>query len=128
MSGRTSEAHHSAAITRILEIVPYAAAIREHVGEIAASPAFKGSRRGQELLKHITPADVAWVSDLLGRLSDRQWSDAFRAGGYTPEITDRFIGRLGQKIAEGCRLGECGRPSNTVTPAGPRHLLVGVSR
>src|ERR1700716_4073925 len=53
MSGRTSEAHHSAAITRVLEIVPYAAAIREHVDEIVASPAFKGSRRGQELLKHI---------------------------------------------------------------------------
>jgi hypothetical protein len=53
MSGRTSEAHHSAAITRVLEIVPYAAAIREHVGEIIASPAFKGSRRGQEFLKHI---------------------------------------------------------------------------
>ncbi len=53
MSGRISEAHHSAAITRVLEIVPYAAAIREHVGEIVASPAFKGSRRGQEFLKHI---------------------------------------------------------------------------
>ena len=53
MSGRTSEAHHSAAITRVLEIVPYAAAIREHVGEIVASPAFKASRRGQEFLKHI---------------------------------------------------------------------------
>src|SRR5947199_5374361 len=53
MSGRVSEAHHSAAITRVLEIVPYAAAIREHIGEIVASPAFKGSRRGQELLKHI---------------------------------------------------------------------------
>ena len=53
MSGRTSEAHHTAAITRVLEIVPHAAAIREHVGEILTSPAFKGSRRGQELLKHI---------------------------------------------------------------------------
>jgi hypothetical protein len=53
MSGRTSEAHHSAAITRVLEIVPHAAAIREHVGEIIASPAFKGSRRAQEFLKHI---------------------------------------------------------------------------
>lgn len=53
MSGRISEAHHSAAITRVLEIVPYAAAIREHVGEIVASPAFDGSRRGQEFLRHI---------------------------------------------------------------------------
>src|ERR1700682_6453011 len=53
MSGRISEAHHSAAITRVLEIVPHAAAIREHVSEIAASPAFKGSRRSQEFLRHI---------------------------------------------------------------------------
>jgi len=53
MSGRISEAHHSAAITRVLEIVPYAAAVREHVSEIIASPAFKGSRRGQEFLRHI---------------------------------------------------------------------------
>jgi hypothetical protein len=53
MSGRISEAHHSAAITRVLEIVPYAAAIREHVSEIVASPSFKGSRRGQEFLRHI---------------------------------------------------------------------------
>jgi len=53
MSGRISEAHHSAAITRVLEIVPHAAAIREHVGEIVASPAFNGSRRGQEFLRHI---------------------------------------------------------------------------
>jgi hypothetical protein len=53
MSGRISEAHHSAAITRVLEIVPYAAAIREHVSEIVASSAFKGSRRGQEFLRHI---------------------------------------------------------------------------
>jgi hypothetical protein len=53
MSGRISEAHHSAAITRVLEIVPYAAAIREHVSGIIASPAFKGSRRSQEFLRHI---------------------------------------------------------------------------
>jgi hypothetical protein len=53
MSGRISEAHQSAAITRVLEIVPHAAAIWEHVGEIVASPAFNGSRRGQEFLRHI---------------------------------------------------------------------------
>src|SRR5260370_7414092 len=53
MSGRISEAHHSAAITRVQEIVPYAAAVREHIGEILANPAFKGSRRGQEFLRHI---------------------------------------------------------------------------
>jgi len=39
-------------------------------------------------------------------LSDQQWSDAFRAGGYGPEVADRFIGRLHQKIADGEQLAE----------------------
>jgi len=82
----------------------------------------------QELLKSITPADVAWASDLLGRLNDRQWSDAFRAGGYPPELADRFIGRLHQKIAEGCQLGECGRPLGIVTPTALRHPALGFRR
>jgi hypothetical protein len=42
-----------------------------------------------------------WASDLLGRLSSQQWSDAFRAGGYTTAVADRFIGRLREKIAQG---------------------------
>jgi hypothetical protein len=58
----------------------------------------------QELVKRISPDDVVWASELLGQLSDRQWSDAFRAGGYAPAVADRFIGRLHQKIAEGQRL------------------------
>jgi hypothetical protein len=49
----------------------------------------------------LTPADVAWASDLLGQLSDRQWRDAFRAGGYEPEVADRFIRKLREKIDQG---------------------------
>jgi hypothetical protein len=60
----------------------------------------------QELFKHISPDDVAWASEWLGRLSDQQWSDAFRAGGFESAVADRFIGRLHQKIAEGRGLGE----------------------
>jgi hypothetical protein len=60
----------------------------------------------QELFKAISPADVVWASELLGRLNDRQWRDAFRAGGYEPAVADRFIRRLQQKIADGRRLGE----------------------
>jgi hypothetical protein len=60
----------------------------------------------KELLKRISPADVAWASEWLGRLTDRQWSDAFRAGGYKRADADRFIGRLHQKIAEGRRLDD----------------------
>jgi hypothetical protein len=60
----------------------------------------------QELIRHIAPPDVAWASEWLGRLTDKQWSDAFRAGGYTPSDADRFIGRLHQKILEGRRLDD----------------------
>jgi hypothetical protein len=60
----------------------------------------------KELLQRIALADVVWASELLGELSDRQWSDAFRAGGYPPALAARFITRLHQKIAEGRRLGE----------------------
>jgi hypothetical protein len=49
----------------------------------------------------IRPADLAWACDLLGQLSDRQWADAFRAGGYQPDVARRFINRLREKIAEG---------------------------
>jgi|SRR5882672_5814809 len=81
----------------------------------------------QELVKRISPMDVAWASEWLGQLSDQQWSDAFRAGGYAPAVADRFIGRLRQKIAEGRRLGETiASPSSVPLPV-PR-LTVGSRR
>lgn len=49
----------------------------------------------------ISPADVAWASELLGRLTDQQWHDAFRAGGYQPDEAGRFIAKIKSKLAEG---------------------------
>ena len=49
----------------------------------------------------ITPDDVGWASNLLSRLSDRQWREAFRAGGYQPQVADRFIRKLGDKVRQG---------------------------
>jgi hypothetical protein len=60
----------------------------------------------KELFARISPDDVAWACAALAQLSGRQWSEAFRAGGFDPALADRFIGRLHQKIAEGRRLGE----------------------
>jgi len=48
---------------------------------------------------------VAWASTLLGRLSDKQWADAFRAGGYDPDDASRFIKKLKEKIEQGRSLG-----------------------
>jgi hypothetical protein len=53
----------------------------------------------------IAPEDVVWASELLGRLSAKQWQDAFRAGGYAPEVANRFIARLQEKIDQGKALG-----------------------
>ena len=49
----------------------------------------------------ITPDEVAWISELLGRLSDKQWADAFRAGGFDPDRADRFIKKLKEKVEQG---------------------------
>jgi hypothetical protein len=52
----------------------------------------------------ITPDDVAWASNQLAQLSDRQWQDAFRAGGYEPAVANRFIRKLGEKVEQGSGL------------------------
>lgn len=57
-----------------------------------------------KLLDQITPADVQWTCERLSRLSDQQWQDAFRAGGYEPMLAERFIRRFKQKVAEGLAL------------------------
>jgi hypothetical protein len=57
------------------------------------------------LVDRMTAADVRWICEKLQRLTDRQWNDAFRAGGYAPEVANRFIRRFKQKIEEGLALG-----------------------
>jgi hypothetical protein len=82
----------------------------------------------QELFQRISAKDVAWASALLGELSDQQWSDAFRAGGYEPATAGRFIRRLHQKIAEGRRLGGTDASPAAATVALPRLTLGGRGR
>ena len=60
----------------------------------------------QELVRgRITPSDVRWITERLTQLSDKQWSDAFRAGGHDPATADRFIRRIKEKIQEGLAVG-----------------------
>ena len=54
--------------------------------------------------KRITPDDVRWACRLLADLDDRQWRDAFRAGGYGDLVSDRFIQKIHANIAQGLRL------------------------
>ena len=68
---------------------------------------FDYNGRHQDLVDHrITVADVHWACALLSRLRLEQWHDAFRAGGYSPDVAARFINRLRAKIGEGRALGQ----------------------
>ena len=60
--------------------------------------------RHKALFTDIRPADVRWICERLDKLTDRQWQDAFRAGGIEPAAAERFIRRMKQKIAEGLAL------------------------
>lgn len=65
---------------------------------------FDYSGRWKELFRDLTPADVKWTCQRLDRITPRQWDDAFRAGGYAPELAARFIRRFRQKIDQGLAL------------------------
>jgi len=52
----------------------------------------------------VTVEDVRWLCERLGRLTDRQWHDAFRAAGYELSVSDRYISRFKARIAEGLAL------------------------
>jgi hypothetical protein len=65
----------------------------------------------QELVRRrLTPRDVAWASGLLSRLTERQWADAFRAGGYAPATATRFISAIQRRIQEGRRVDTADAP------------------
>jgi hypothetical protein len=65
--------------------------------------AYRGAHR--ELLQDITPDDVRWACAWLGRLTPKQWSDAFRAAGYPDDRADRYIRKIRAKVAQGLALG-----------------------
>ena len=57
-----------------------------------------------KLVDSVTPDQVRWACEPLSRLSDRQWEDAFRAGGFTPEQGGRYIRKIKTKLAQGLAL------------------------
>jgi hypothetical protein len=49
----------------------------------------------------VHPSSVRWTAELLNRITDAQWDDAFRAAEYSPDVRARFIRKIKAKIAEG---------------------------
>lgn len=72
----------------------------EHDGRVEFG--YRG--RHQELLAGVGVEDVHWTCERLQRVTARQWHDAFRAGNFTSDQTDRYVRRIHQKIAEGLAL------------------------
>jgi hypothetical protein len=82
------------------ERVPYLLGVNNGHVQLAYNGWYKNLVRDR-----ITPDEVAWASELLGRLSDKQWSDAFRAAGYAPAVANRFIAKLKEKVEQGRAFG-----------------------
>jgi hypothetical protein len=58
----------------------------------------------QPLVDLVTVADVIWACERLARLPDGHWQAIFRAGGYGPEESARYLRKIKQKIGEGLAL------------------------
>ena len=65
---------------------------------------FSYSGPNKPIVSAIQPSHVVWTATLLSRLSDEQWHDAFRAGGYSREDAARYIAKFKEKIAAGLAL------------------------
>jgi hypothetical protein len=59
--------------------------------------------------RHITTDDMQWAGNLLAGLSDRQWNDAFRAGGYDAASTTRFVNKIKANIAQAQQVNQRSR-------------------
>jgi len=57
--------------------------------------------QNKAMLENVTVADVQWACQRLGKLTDEQWRDAFRAAAYEPSVAERYIVKLKAKIKEG---------------------------
>jgi len=82
---------------------------RGHAAAFAADPFITAVRGGfvefgyggwhQELIRgRITAADLKWAGDLLAGLSDEQWDEAFRAGGFELAGAAPFIAAIKARI------------------------------
>jgi len=54
----------------------------------------------QDIVKGIPLADARWLGKLLGRLSDEQIRDCFRASGYTPEEVEISAAMVKERIKD----------------------------
>jgi hypothetical protein len=59
---------------------------------------FNYSGKNQKLFDNVTIEDAKWLAGWLGRLSDEQLKDAFRAANHTPEEVDQLASAVRARI------------------------------
>jgi len=59
---------------------------------------FEYSGPNKPFVENITVEDIRWTAQLLSRLSDKQWHDAFRAGGYSKADAGKYIAKFRERI------------------------------
>ena len=62
---------------------------------------FEYSGPNKRFVSNISVDDVRWTAALMKRLSDQQWRDAFRAGGYSEDETERYVTKMKERVDEG---------------------------
>jgi hypothetical protein len=73
--------------------------------------AFDYSGLDGALVNSVSVEDLRWTCALLSRLSEAQWTDAFRAGGYSTADASRYVRKIQAKIAEAQRLVDAAAPA-----------------
>jgi hypothetical protein len=63
-------------------------------------------KRGEKVVKGVTVENARWMGNLLGRLSDKQLADAFRAGGFNDSETAIYVSTMRDRIGQLQKLNE----------------------
>jgi hypothetical protein len=62
-------------------------------------PNYEKRTKMENVTKHIPTADAKWLGQLLGKLSNEQIRDCFRAAGYSPEEIEGYSQEVEKRIA-----------------------------
>jgi len=63
-------------------------------------PNYVGRTRMEGIVKHIPREDAKWLGGILGKLSEKQIRDCFRAGGYSDDDVEEYTQDVLKRIAE----------------------------
>lgn len=95
-------------------VFPIPVGTRNDLDDFETTPLIKNVRgsevvlnyRGRhgEILERLSVGDLIWACELLNRLSDAQFDQAFRAAEYPPDVRRRYIKKIRDKIHEGLAL------------------------